>query len=407
MLLHRPASLLGRGDHLRRGREGQRAAIEDGAAARRSRRRRPVAAALAAADDAPSCPPASTAPTTPRRSALLLLTGATASALTAAASRPPAARAALLLLDDDAAAERAYELASPAVVGLAAERRPGELAPLGSGTVWAVLPAEDEGGREEAGTAGAGEADPAAGAAAAAASVPPVPPRYKDLFIVATYRQVAGAARSDAREGGGLPSLRVFVAAAGDSDGSGAAAGTAAAAAADAAADAADAVGPYAAVVLGLDATRDLAVLRARVPAACPAAALPLAAAARAPRKGQAVFLLGRSGGGAGGAGLSLASGVVSALGRSAPAPSGARLYGALQTDVKVGAANVGGPLVDSAGNLLGVAVCPTFSAGGGRDGAPAVQPSASAGVSFALPASVLLEAVPNLAAYGNASGRV
>jgi len=49
MLLHRPASLLGRRDHPWRGRQGQRAAIDDRTAARRSRRQRPVAGALAAA----------------------------------------------------------------------------------------------------------------------------------------------------------------------------------------------------------------------------------------------------------------------------------------------------------------------------------------------------------------------
>ena len=277
-----------------------------------------------------------------------------------------AARAALLVLDDDSAAERAYAAAARAVVGLAAEGRGGALVPLGSGTVWAAVDADDDGG--------------AAGA------------EYKDVYVVATYRQVAGVARADARESGGLPSVRVFVQQGADPDASDS-----------------DAVGPYAAAVLGLDPTRDLAVLRARVPRSCPAAPLPLAAT-EALKRGQAVFLLGRAGAASppspSPAAATLASGVVSALNRSAPAPSGARLYSAVQTDAKVGVANVGGPLVDSSGALVGVAVCPTFSFGGGG-GAPSVQPSANAGISFALPARVLLEAVPNLAVYGTASGRV
>jgi S1-C subfamily serine protease len=341
------------------------------------RRSRRAVAAVADDDAAPSARP-ETPPASSRRTTILLLATTAATAWAAALPAAAPSRASLLVLDDDGAAERAYAAASPAVVGLAVERGPAgaaSLVPLGSGTVWAALPADKEEGDETSGN-------------------------YKDLYVIATYRQVAGVARADAREAGGLPSLRVFV----DGDN-----GSSINPNND------DDIGPYAAVVLGLDPTRDLAVLRARVPASCPAQPLPVAA--DAPKPGQAVFLLARGGGGlataAAAASAALSSGVVSAVGRSAPAPSGARLYGAIQTDLKIGAANVGGPLVDSRGRLVGVAVCPTFSAGGGgKSGAsssprPSVQPSASAGVSFALASSALLEAVPNLAAYGNAAGRV
>ena len=330
----------------------------------------------------------SEAPSALPRRTLLLGAGTT---IALAATTPTTAHASLLVLDDDGAAERAYASASPAVVGLAAERGPAggaaSLVPLGSGTVWASLPAEEDGGEGEGSST----------------------TKYKDLYVVATYRQVAGVARADARDNGGLPSLRVFVDGGSGNGGSGD--------------NDNDAVGPYAAVVLGLDPTRDLAVLRARVPASCPAKPLPVAA--DAPKPGQAIYLLSRGGSSSSNAttpvasaGAALSSGIVSAVGRSAPAPSGARLYGALQTDLKIGAANVGGPLVDSRGRLVGVAVCPTFSAGGGAAGAakssggasspqPSVQPSAMAGISFALASTALLEVVPNLAAYGNAAGRV
>jgi S1-C subfamily serine protease len=299
------------------------------------------------------------APSTSRRSALLLGAATLAAATTILPT--PSAKASLLVLDDDSAAERAYAAASPAVVGLAAERRAGDpLVPLGSGTVWAIVDAEDDAEKE-----------------------------YKDLYIIATYRQVAGVARSDARESGGLPSVRVFV---GGDAGEGGGSNN----------NSDDSIGPYAASVLGLDPTRDLAVLRAQVPSSCPAKPLPLAVAD--PKRGQAVFLLGRAPSTTATA-TALASGVVSAVNRSAPAPSGQRLYGAVQVDAKIGVSNVGGPLVDSTGALVGVAVCPTFSVSGAAGSS--VQPSAGAGISFALPARVLLEAVPNLAVYGTASGRV
>lgn len=143
--------------------------------------------------------------------------------------------------------------------------------------------------------------------------------------------------------------------------------------------------------VLGTDATRDLAVLG--ILGEVPSELKPLPVAASGDLKvGQSVYALGARYG----EGKSMSAGVVSGLERAIPAPTGNRIYGAIQTDASVNAGNSGGPLVDSFGHLVGLNTAPFLKKSTGR----------GSGVAFALPSDMLLEVVPNLIIYGSAAAR-
>ncbi len=85
----------------------------------------------------------------------------------------------------------------------------------------------------------------------------------------------------------------------------------------------------------------------------------------------------------------SLSSGIVSALGRSIQSIAGRKIYNAIQTDAAINPGNSGGPLLDSAGNLIGVNTA-IFSPSG-----------ASSGIGFAIPSDTVARVVPELISKG------
>lgn len=146
----------------------------------------------------------------------------------------------------------------------------------------------------------------------------------------------------------------------------------------------------YQARVIGTDALHDLAVLQIVAPKD---ALVPIRVGTSGDLKvGQSVFAIGNPSR----LNKTLTAGVVSGLNRTIPAPTGTRIYGAIQTDATVNAGNSGGPLLDSFGRLVGVNTASFTRSGSGR----------GSGVNFALPADLVRATVPNLIVYGTAAGK-
>jgi S1-C subfamily serine protease len=100
---------------------------------------------------------------------------------------------------------------------------------------------------------------------------------------------------------------------------------------------------------------------------------------------GQAAFAIGNPFG----LDQTLTKGIISALGREIESPSGATIQGVIQTDAAVNPGNSGGPLLDSAGRLIGVNTA-------------ILSPSkASAGIGFAIPVDEVNRAVTELIRHG------
>lgn len=87
-----------------------------------------------------------------------------------------------------------------------------------------------------------------------------------------------------------------------------------------------------------------------------------------------------------------LTTGVVSALNRQIKTSGGRFINGVIQTDAAINPGNSGGPLLDSAGNLIGVNTA-IFSPSG-----------AYAGIGFAIPVDMVNQVVPQLIRTGSAS---
>jgi putative serine protease PepD len=83
----------------------------------------------------------------------------------------------------------------------------------------------------------------------------------------------------------------------------------------------------------------------------------------------------------------SLTAGVVSALGRSIPAPNGFSIENAIQTDAAINPGNSGGPLLDARGRVIGVNAQIATSSG------------ANEGVGFAIPIDTAKDILPQLKA--------
>jgi 2-alkenal reductase len=103
---------------------------------------------------------------------------------------------------------------------------------------------------------------------------------------------------------------------------------------------------------------------------------------------GQTVFAIGNP------FGLSrtLTTGVISALDRRLPTAEGSEVEGVIQTDAAVNPGNSGGPLIDSAGRLIGVNTAIISESG------------SSAGIGFAVPVDVVNWVVPQLISKGKVS---
>jgi S1-C subfamily serine protease len=102
-------------------------------------------------------------------------------------------------------------------------------------------------------------------------------------------------------------------------------------------------------------------------------------------RVGQNVYAIGNPFG----LDQTLTTGVISALGREIESVARIPIRGCIQTDAAVNPGNSGGPLLDSAGRLIGVNTA-IFSPSG-----------ASAGVGFAIPADEVAWVVPDLIRFG------
>jgi S1-C subfamily serine protease len=86
-----------------------------------------------------------------------------------------------------------------------------------------------------------------------------------------------------------------------------------------------------------------------------------------------------------------LTTGVISALGRQVVGVGGVTIRDMIQTDAAINPGNSGGPLLDSAGNLIGMNTM-IFSKSG-----------SSAGIGFAVPSRVIARIVPQIIATGHA----
>jgi S1-C subfamily serine protease len=137
------------------------------------------------------------------------------------------------------------------------------------------------------------------------------------------------------------------------------------------------------ATLVGVSPDHDLAVLKIDV--ANPPAPLPIGSSSDL-LVGQSTYAIGNPFG----LDWTLTTGIISALDRSLPSEDGRSMIEHLiQTDAAVNPGNSGGPLLDSAGRMIGVNTL-IFSPSG-----------ASAGVGFAVPVDTVNRVVPQLIANG------
>jgi S1-C subfamily serine protease len=135
--------------------------------------------------------------------------------------------------------------------------------------------------------------------------------------------------------------------------------------------------------IVGTAPNYDLAVVRLRNTRNLPG---PIAVGSSADLKvGQAAFAIGNPFG----LDQSLTTGVISALKRRLPTNAGREIGNVIQTDAAVNPGNSGGPLLDSAGRLIGVTTA-------------IISPSGSnAGIGFAVPVDTVNRVVPELISKG------
>jgi S1-C subfamily serine protease len=140
----------------------------------------------------------------------------------------------------------------------------------------------------------------------------------------------------------------------------------------------------YDATLVGGEPNKDLAVLRIQAPAA---SLVPLERGrSETLVVGQKVLAIGNPFG----LDQTLTTGVISALGREMKSVNQTTITDVIQTDASINPGNSGGPLIDSAGKLIGLNTA-IYSPSG-----------ASAGIGFAVPASVIERVVPQILEFGH-----
>lgn len=139
----------------------------------------------------------------------------------------------------------------------------------------------------------------------------------------------------------------------------------------------------YKATVVGVDPSKDLAVITADVPARL-LNPVPVGTSGNL-RVGQKVMAIGNPFG----LDQTLTVGVVSALGREITSVTKRKIHNVIQTDAAINPGNSGGPLIDSQGRLIGVNTAIITPSG------------ASAGIGFAVPVDIVKRIVPQLIEHG------
>jgi len=145
----------------------------------------------------------------------------------------------------------------------------------------------------------------------------------------------------------------------------------------------------YDAKLIGRDPSSDLAVIKIEPPQGEQLPVLKFGDSSRL-RVGEWVVAIGNALGLAGGP--TVTSGVVSALGRDVPEPNGAVLENVVQTDAAINPGNSGGPLLNMAGEIIGIN---TLGAGTAASGYQAQ------GINFAISTTTAVPIVDDLIRNG------
>jgi S1-C subfamily serine protease len=137
------------------------------------------------------------------------------------------------------------------------------------------------------------------------------------------------------------------------------------------------------AAVVGVDPNNDLALLRVDMSGVPSVRPLPLGDS-ESVQVGDPTLAIGNPFG----LDRTLTSGIVSALQRQIPAPSGFSIDNVIQTDAPINPGNSGGPLLDAVGHVIGINSQIETAANGG---------SGNVGIAFAVPIDTAKEFLPNV----------
>jgi S1-C subfamily serine protease len=138
------------------------------------------------------------------------------------------------------------------------------------------------------------------------------------------------------------------------------------------------------AVVVGVDAARDIAVLQIEVPEGSVAKPIPKGRS-KGLLVGQRAYAIGNPFG----LDHTLTTGVISGLGREITGRAGRPISGIIQTDAAINPGSSGGPLINSRGELIGINTMIASPSG------------ANAGVGFAIPVDLVKGSVSQIIRHG------